>query len=268
MSAVTLSPVLIGTCLAVGLIGTALWRVRSPLGRMTGAGLGALCCALAWLTWLLRWREAGHLPLFGTYESGLSLATSLLSAAVVAELVLRRPGGVTPVAAVVAAVLGLHAARFDATVYALTISERSWVVELHAVLAWCTFAMLGVNLALSVRQLQRRRDAPPLPGLVGSLHWGFVLHSGMMASGALYKFLLFGKVWSFDPMESMGLVVWLCYGALLHLRYLGGWPARRLAGWSLSLFILLALSYRLVVHFPAWSSYHILDMDLRMHIGS
>ena len=33
-----------------------------------------------------------------------------------------------------------------------------------------------------------------------------------------------------------------------------------------TLFVLLTVTYRGIVYFPSWSSYHILDMDLRMHV--
>ena len=59
---------------------------------------------------------------------------------------------------------------------------------------------------------------------------------------------------------------WLVYGTLLHLHRLGRWPQRRLAAWSLAAFLLLAVSYRGLVLFPSWSTYHIFDMDLRMHL--
>jgi ABC-type transport system involved in cytochrome c biogenesis permease subunit len=98
------------------------------------------------------------------------------------------------------------------------------------------------------------------------LRLGFVLHSAMMASGSIYKFLLFGRAWSFDPIETLGLVAWVAYGSLLHMHLLSGWNGRRLAYWCVGLFVLLIVSYRVIVYFPSWSTYHIFDMDIRMHV--
>ena len=42
--------------------------------------------------------------------------------------------------------------------------------------------------------------------------------------------------------KTLGLVVWLAYGTLLHLHRLAGWDGRRLAGWCLSVFVLLTVS--------------------------
>jgi hypothetical protein len=47
---------------------------------------------------------------------------------------------------------------------------------------------------------------------------------------------------------------------------LAQWRGRRLAAWSLGLFVLLVVSYRLVVYFPSWSTYHIFDINLREHL--
>jgi ABC-type transport system involved in cytochrome c biogenesis permease subunit len=88
----------------------------------------------------------------------------------------------------------------------------------------------------------------------------------MLASGSFYKFLLFGRAWSFDPVETLGLVAWVSYGTLLHLYLFSGWEGRRLAAWCLALFVLLTVTYRGIVYFPSWSTYHIFDMDLRLHV--
>jgi len=98
------------------------------------------------------------------------------------------------------------------------------------------------------------------------LSFGFLLHSAMLASGSFYKFLLFGTTWTFAPVETLGFVVWVAYGTILHLRLLAGWEGRRLAGWTLFVFVLLVVSYRGIVYFPSWSTYHIFDMDLRLHL--
>jgi ABC-type uncharacterized transport system permease subunit len=167
-----------------------------------------------------------------------------------------------------AAALVAHGLRFDPTMFALTISERSWVVDVHAVLAWAAFGALAANAAVALRRLVGR--TPPSPRhdrlLTFSLSLGFVLHSGMMASGSFYKFLLFGRAWSFDPIETLGFVAWIAYGTLLHMHLFAGWKGRRLAKWCLGVFVLLVISYRGIIYFPAWSTYHIFDMDLRIHL--
>ncbi|MGB6001007.1 MAG: cytochrome c biogenesis protein CcsA, partial [Thermoanaerobaculia bacterium] len=217
--------------------------------------------------------------LFGTYESSLSLAAAVMLAALVAQ---RRVSGtgLWPVACGVSAAVVAHGSLYDPTIYALTISERSWVVDIHAVVAWAAFGALTVNagLALWILLASKQDEAAglragrgPTPDsrprlLAFTLSLGFLLHTAMLVSGSFYKFLLFGQAWSFDPIETLGFVAWVAYGALLHMHLFAGWEGRRLAMWCLSLFLLLLVSYRGIVYFPAWSTYHIFDMDLRLHV--
>jgi len=231
--------------------------------------------ALAWgsllvLTWVLRFRLAGHLPIFGTYESALSLAVVVMVVAVIWEIRSGHRLIFASLATLVAAALLAQGKRFDPTPYALTISERSWVVDIHAVVAWFAFGVLAVNSFVALRLLLGHGEKSPLPKrwLVGSLQVGFVFHTGMLISGSIYKFLLFGTAWSFDPLETLAILTWLAYGTLLHLHLLAGWNERRLANWCLGVFVLLIVSYRCIVYFPPRSSYHILDMDRRLHATS
>jgi ABC-type transport system involved in cytochrome c biogenesis permease subunit len=255
-------------CAATSLLGLVGWtRVGSPTLRRAGTWGGRASLALALLAWLLRWRSAGHLPIFGTWESALSLATAVLLASLLAERGLD-PGRVWPVTTAVASALLIHGLFYDQRAFPLTISERSWVVDAHALVAWAAFACLAVNAALAASRLLWRGEPRPAADrrLAFTLGLGFVLHSAMLASGSFYKFLLFGTAWSFDPIETLGFVAWVGYGTLLHLNRMAGWEGRRLAGWCLALFVLLVVSYRAIVYFPAWSTYHIFDMDLRIHV--
>lgn len=241
----------------------------SGLTRLaTGAGLVAAAIAVG--GWTARMVHAGHLPLFGTYESAWSLAVAVAVAALVAWV--RWPDlrqAVWPPALAVMAGLLAHGLRFSHEAFPLTISERSWVVDVHAFAAWAAFGCLALNaglalfLVVSERGGDRRNHA-----LAYSLSLGFLLHTAMLATGSVYKFLLFGSTWSFDPVETLGFVAWMAYGTLLHMHLFAGWEGRKLASWCLGLFVILVVSYRGIVYFPAWSTYHIMDMDLRMHIES
>jgi len=262
-------------CGAAGLAGWAGWLLANrPRAPRTASILGALATVTVLAAWIARWVEAGHLPLFGTWESALSLALAVSLTASLAALSTFRTLPEAPPRLPVWAVTGpvaagvlAHGLRYDATVYALTISERSWVVDVHAVLAWAAFGGLTLNAAFALARLLRPGRTTAIDRRLSmSLRVGFLLHSAMLASGSLYKFLLFGEVWTFDPVEILGFIAWMAYGTVLHLHLLGRWEGRRLAAWCLGLFVLLLVSYRGLVYFPAWSTYHIFDMDLRIHI--
>ena len=260
MSGVLLYQATGGLALLAALVG---W-----LGHRWAGLAGALAASAATFSGLLavaaRWTEAGHLPLFGTYEASLSMAVVVLGTGLLGDARLRRAGSVSPGAAAIAAALLGHGLTFDRTSYALTISERSLWMDLHAVVAWLTFAALTVNVTLAVRCLTGRSGLEPW--LAPSLQLGFFLHTAMLASGSWYKYLLFGRLWSFDPIETLGLGAWLAYGALIHLHLLASWSGRRLARWCLLTFVLLVVSYKAIVYFPPSSTYHIFDMDRRIHV--
>jgi len=265
----TLAYALVGLCAAASLVGFAAWFVPRLRGmRVFGEVLGVACLALSLAVWILRWWHAGHLPLFGSFESSLSLGSAVLLVALLIRFRVRDGLAVWPVACLTTAALVAHGLGFDKTMFALTISERSWVVDVHAVLAWVAFGTLAANAGFGLRRLLRRGDGQQDEDrmLTFTLSLGFILHSAMLASGSLYKFLLFGRAWSFDPVETLGFASWLAYGTLLHLHLMGGWQGRRLARWCLGLFILLIVSYRGIVYFPPWSTYHIFDMDRRIHL--
>jgi ABC-type transport system involved in cytochrome c biogenesis permease subunit len=256
---------LIPACAIVVALGLLAWMKPGSAAARRAArigGAGLLLLSLA--AWVARWLAVGHMPLFGTYESSLSLALALIAVATLT----RRDGPVVAGSALLAGALLVHGFRFDPAGYALTISERSIFVDIHALFAWLAFGVLGLNAVLGALEIAgaARGTAGAGPWLARSLHWGFALHSAMMASGSFYKFLLFGTPWSFDPVETLGLLAWLAYGTLLHMHLFAGWEGRRLAGWCLFTFVLLVVSYRGIVYFPAWSTYHIFDMDLRIHL--
>ncbi len=259
--------VALACCLAAGVAGIpALWR-RGPRWDRLGPALGAIAFLATSAAWGARWVEAGHLPIFGTYESAASLAWAVAAVALAWDAWSRFQSRTVPLCAFASAALLAQGLRFDPAIYELTISERSLVVDAHALLAWSAFGMLAANAATALLLLRRGagEDERAKRWLVRTLELGFVLHSAMIATGALYEFMLFGTAWSFDPIETLAFVAWVSYGALLHLRLLAGWRARRLAGWCLLVFALLVVSYRGLVYFPAWASFHILDIDLRLH---
>lgn len=274
---------LVPTGIVIGHIGiVAKFLPRWPWLARLGRALAWFYAGAVVVAWVLRYQEAGHLPLFGTYESALSLALAIMVVAVAWEVLGRFQFPISPIAALISGALLNHGRGYDPTPYALTISERSWVVDIHAWLAWFAFGVLAVNSILALRVLLPRRTAaspavgeglapsrfaPPAPGLVFSLQLGFLLHTGMLAFGSVYKFMLFGSAWSFDPIESMALVAWLAYGTLLHMVLFAGWEGKRLAAWCFGLFFLLVVSYRGIVYFPGYSTYHIFDMNLRIHLA-
>lgn len=252
-----LYPVLIPLC------ATAAVAVLARAPRAARA-LAALAAGVGAVAWTGRWITAGHLPLFGMYEASLSIAVAVLVVAAIRA----------PLASIVAGLLLLQGIAYDPTAYALTISERSVVVDVHAVLAWVAFAVLTLNFATAIA-VWRSASAAGNGGtmataekngyLSATLRWGFILYSAMIGTGAVYKFMLFGTFWSFDPVETLALAGWFAYATILHLQTNARWSDVKLARWCVALFVLLVVSYRTIILFPPVSTYHIFDMNMRIH---
>jgi cytochrome c-type biogenesis protein CcsB len=57
---------------------------------------------------------------------------------------------------------------------------------------------------------------------------GFILFSIGMATGAYRTKVIWGSYWSWDPVETSALIIWLIYALILHGRYQRWW------GWKLN----------------------------------
>jgi ABC-type transport system involved in cytochrome c biogenesis permease subunit len=246
---------LIWTALVLSLVGLVLRSLT--VAHRCGMVLTALVLAV----WLLRFWKARHLPMFGAYESALSLACFAGIVMLIYSFRQRQSNPFLFIYPPAVFLLLLHGSRYSAEIWALTISERGFWVHLHAIAAFAAFGVALCLAAASVLVLINRQLQ--LHGLLLNF---MLLYTLTIVSGSFYRFLLFGDAWSFDPMESMNLACFLAFTTLLHLTISRQWPARKTAGWSLFCLLLLVLAYRLILVFPAWSSYHILDIDLRSHI--
>ncbi len=64
---------------------------------------------------------------------------------------------------------------------------------------------------------------------VALFKFGFPLMTLGIISGALYANQVWGKFWAWDPRNTISLLVWFLYAAMLHLRYMIGWRGRKAA---------------------------------------
>jgi len=61
--------------------------------------------------------------------------------------------------------------------------------------------------------------------------------------GAAWASEAWGGYWSWDPKETWALIVWLTYGAYLHVRISHGWHGRTLAWWTVIGFVVTAFCF-------------------------
>jgi len=86
---------------------------------------------------------------------------------------------------------------------------------------------------------------------------GFILFSIGMATGAYRTKVIWGSYWSWDPVETSALIIWLIYALILHGRYQRWWGWKlssvlSILAFSISIFcFLIAASYIMVSgHYP------------------
>lgn len=200
----------------------------------------------------VRWLESGHPPVFGTYE--MDLVETLLIVAL--GIALRREAGPVHLGATaVAAALTLghtFALRSEAT--PLTISEQSLWIDLHAALAWVTWALYTHALLLAFRgeDMQQRATFLLARGFVAQTASGFV--------GVYYATLLFATPWSWDPVQTLGLLSWVLAAVALHFRlFFGVSPARQRYFLVLVMACYVACS-KLLPLLPPGQSFHVFEL--------
>lgn len=259
MTLETISHLVYKGTLVHGIIFTIYSLIRRKLSVANKMGVLLL---FLWVVpaWILRLVVAGHFPIFGAYESALSIL--FFTGFVLFILSRFRKEKIFIFYPILCALMLIHAIRFDHSVWALTISERSVFVHLHAFSAYIAFGFMVAIFTNSVMILFKKEGY----NLKNLLSLFFLFYSLTMILGSLYRFLLFGKSWSFDPMETMNLCSFLAFSALLHFAEIRKGDEKSVAIYAIVCSLLLVLSYRLILIFPPFSSYHIIDISLRMHI--
>jgi len=197
----------------------------------------------------VRWARLGHGPYIGYFEVANALTLFTVGLFVVAGL--RSPRlsavgiGIMPVALLL---LGgaMLASKGDIPITAALASY--WLV-IHVVFANMSFAAFVASFGLSLAFVIRERSAgrrwaerlSALPdqrrvedlavryALAGFLLWGM-----MIVSGAIWAEESWGRYWSWDPIETWSLIVWLIYAVYMHLRYTMHWKGERLAWYAIA----------------------------------
>jgi cytochrome c-type biogenesis protein CcsB len=207
----------------------------------------------AWTAWtafvahtgtiLVRWAATGHAPVQGAYENSLAGAWFFLPLAWIVARGYRPAARFVPL--VIAAVLLLlgNGIMAPAAHAPLEPPYRSAWLGVHVIFAWLAFGSYLVASLLAGHFLWAARRSSetvgPRPTALDELAarlvaFGFVSHTVMIASGAIWARGLWGRYWGWDPIETWSLVSWLVYGVFLHLRFTLGWSGQRAAWLALA----------------------------------
>ena len=228
------------------IIGVAFEREKVTRAAVLVAGLG-LVPQIAALG--VRWARLGHGPYIGYYEVANALTLCTVVFVVVAAW--RNPRwsamgiGIMPVAVLL---LGgsMLASKAD---FPITAGLASYWLFIHVAFANLAFAAFAASFGFAIVYVIRERShggkwaerlasLPPQEVvdemtsrfvLAGFLLWGI-----MIVSGAIWANESWGRYWSWDPIETWSLVVWIIYAIFLHLRYTMRWRGARLAWYAIA----------------------------------
>lgn len=209
---------------------------------VSALGLAPQLAAIA-----VRWVRLGHGPYIGYYEVANALTLCTVVFFVVAAL--RNPRlsatglGIMPVAVIL---LGgaMLASKAD---FPITAGLASYWLFIHVAFANLSFAAFAASFGFAIVYVIRERSKGPwverlskLPAqpviedmqvrfvLAGFLLWGI-----MIATGAIWANESWGRYWSWDPIETWSLIVWIIYAVYLHLRFTMKWRGQRLAAFAI-----------------------------------
>lgn len=192
---------------------------------------------------VLRWYGQGQLPIVTRYEDLTLDALFLVCGYGLAQW--RRPELRRAAALMVfaAAALVFGALGYSQDFYPWSPALRIFWLQIHAPLnsLTVTLATLAASLALLGGRAQELRCSR-------LLWWVLLLWSAMVATGAYWAYLAWGRFWGWDPIESWALATALAYAAVCHLMLRPGWSGQR--GCRLALLpyaMLLFTTYGLVL---------------------
>jgi cytochrome c-type biogenesis protein CcsB len=197
----------------------------------------------------VRWITSGHPPVLGTFEHALAGSWFVMTIFLIA---VRRFSGLKDIGVIVSLfvllMLGYGVMSSEASLEPLPPPYRSNWLWVHVTFAWIAYGAYHVAAGIAILYLLKERKAKGgkegrLTGFLSRLPetsrmdefnsklivYGFIAHIGMLGSGAIWAYGLWGRYWAWDPIEIWSLVTWLIYGMSIHLRTTYGWRGRKYA---------------------------------------
>jgi len=238
--------------------------------------VGKLATASAWVgvyaggsALLLRWYESymidteiGHAPVSNLYE----VFILLFCITTIIYLVLERRYQARAMGAFVMAIVSAGvffgiwlSAHGHGDIKPLVPALQSYWMKIHVPMnfvGYGSFAVAcGAGMAYLVRErLEMRGASSSLLAVFPSLDQldqlaykavaiGFPAFTLATILGAAWAAEAWGGYWSWDPKETWALIVWLTYGAYLHVRVSHGWQGHSLAWWTVAGFLVTVFCF-------------------------
>jgi len=206
---------------------------------------------------------SSHFPLMGTYETTLSgTFVSVLIIYLFRKWLNIHPWFYAILLGFIVLML-IYGQFFPVHYIPTTISEQGLWVKMHVIFAWLALAFFLLSGTISLFVIFSSKDVQ----FYGELMFlffvtGFLLLSIMMGTGIYYNFVLSGKWWTWDPIETSGLIVWLFASLIIHLHLFYRYNIKKLAKFIIISFVLVMLFYKGFPLIPKSSTFHNFDLLL------
>jgi ABC-type transport system involved in cytochrome c biogenesis permease subunit len=171
-----------------------------------------------------RWQTQQQAPLVTRYED--FTFDALVVAALYLAVAWRWPTlrrAAAPML-VVAAALTLGALAYSQAFYPWSPALRIIWLQIHAPLNSLSIALASLCAALALAG-----GVVHAPLCARLLWWVTLVWSAMVATGAYWAYLAWGRFWGWDPIESWALATALAYAAVCHLMLNPAWGAQRVS---------------------------------------
>ena len=247
---------------------THLFAPASIVGRLAtacawaGVYAGGSALLLRWYESYLLDTEIGHAPVSNLYEVFILLfcITTVVYLALERRYQARAMGAFVMAIVSAGVFFGIWlSAHGHADIKPLVPALQSYWMKIHVpmnFIGYGSFAVAcGAGMAWLLRDRLERKGAnsrllavfPTLDQLdqlaYKAVAIGFPAFTLATILGAAWAAEAWGGYWSWDPKETWALIVWLVYGAYLHVRVSHGWQGRSLAWWTVAGFLVTVFCF-------------------------
>lgn len=221
-------------CVGAAYLATAVLALVWPHGvpRARALVTGALVLHAGLIGW--RWLAQQQAPLVTRYED---FTLDALAVAGVYLLLAWRGTALARSAApmlLAAGALTLGALAHSQEHYPLSPALRIVWLKIHAPLNSLSIALASLCAALALTG-----GAIHTHLCTRLLWWTTLLWSAMVATGAYWAYLAWGRFWGWDPIESWSLATALAYAAVCHLTLKPVWSAQRICRLALLPYVMM-----------------------------
>ncbi len=204
---------------------------------------------------IVRWFEAGRIPLSNQYEFATAFAWGIVLCFIIFELKFGYKAMGTFVTPIAFLIMG-YAAMQSKDIRPLMPALQSNWLSLHVGTAVIGYGAFGVAAGVSLMYLLRNqfRNSPfvrkHLPDLITldlisyrAIALGFFFLTLVIVTGAIWAEQAWGRYWAWDPKETWSLITWIIYAVYLHARIMRGWQGKKAALFSVIGFICVLFTY-------------------------